>query len=130
MTEVSNASAYKLNGWAQFIVTWLIAAIAAVLIAFGLVNLIKTVYKSSLPKYPIESFKYDEVSRPQPISEFGKEVKVPESTEEEKQKAKEREAEQRALAKINDYASSLGQLLAGLGLAVVFWLIRADTRLK
>lgn len=124
MTEVSNANAHKFNGWAQFIVTWLIAAVAAVLIAFGLVSLIKTGYKSTLPKYPIDSFKYYEVSRPQPTSIDGKEVKTPELTEEEKQKEKEREAEQRALAKINDYASSLGQLLAGIGLAVVFSLIR------
>jgi hypothetical protein len=49
-------------------------------------------------------------------------------TDEEKQKAQEREAEQRALAKINDYASSLGRLLAGIGLAAVFSLIRRTDR--
>lgn len=115
----------KSGGWAHFIVKWVIAAVAVILVAVGLVNLITTVYKGSLGTYPVESFRIDGVRLSAPDS---KDTKAPELTEEQKKQQEQREKEQRVLAEINDYAKSVGQLLAGLGLMYVYLLIVKSER--
>lgn len=117
----------KQGSWAQFIVKWVIAAVGAILIAVGAVGLIKTIYKSTLPKYPVESFKIDRIVGPVAVGDSklaeGTQTKSPELTDEQKREQQDRENEQRVLQEINDYALAAGQLLAGLGLWYVFRLI-------